>query len=154
MDMSSGFTLIPKGFSQAGDDLEQIWLACARQLTEDMACLENHPPETWKSPEENPCKAARNSTMSCIDKTRNWEAWSDLLKCRETQRSQAAFKQKAPSAPDPVSCHDQAQVLSAHRATFFDAIFTREVSVWAKELGTPFNVNTNLKSIFCTSMPY
>ena len=134
--MDTSFNLLPSGFSPAADSLENFWLACGRILLEELDCFERHPPHTWASPNENPCQSLRNNAMSCLDKSRNWDAWTALLKCRETQLSQVKFKEKAASAPNPISCHEQAAALAVHRERFFDDIITPEVAAWSREMST------------------
>lgn len=136
--MEPQFNLIPKGYSAASDSLESVWLACGRLIVDELNCFESNPPHAWTSPTENPCQSARNTMMSCIDKSRNWEAWTDLLKCREAQISAAKFKERAPTAPDPVSCHEKVATLSTYRDSLFDEIFTPQVAAWSKEMCTSF----------------
>lgn len=140
--MDPQFNLIPKGYSPASDSLESVWLACGRLIVDELNCFESNPPHTWTSPNENPCHASRNTVISCIDKSRNWDAWHELLKCRESQMSAAKFKEKASNAPDPVSCHEKVATLTAYRDRFFDDVITPQVAAWSKEMSTPiFHLN-------------
>lgn len=145
--MEPNFNLIPKGYSPASDSLEQVWLACSRLIMDELNCFENNPPHTWTSPNENPCQASRNTAMSCIDKSRNWEAWTELLKCRETQMSQAKFREKTSTGPEPISCHEKVADLAVYRDKFFDEIVTPEVAAWSKEMSTVLNVSTNIRTV-------
>jgi len=134
--MDTPISVLPKGYTPKGDNFEQLWLSCSRVVLESFYCFEHRPPSTWTSPHDDPCTGIRNTALSCIDKFRNWQAWTDLLACRESQRSMAAFKRTNSQAPEPVSCHEQAATVQAYRDTYFDGIVTKPVSKWTQTLRT------------------
>lgn len=132
---NANFSVIPQGYTPGGDNFEQLWLCCARLLTPEFNCYEMNPPETWTSSNIDPCSQKRRESLSCIDKSRNWKAWEELLTCRETQRSMLNAQARSPTAETPISCHDQAITVSAYRDTFFNNLVTPEATKFTTLVG-------------------